>query len=63
MEICKGNSKAENATYVDGKKKERERIQKEIQELTKKGNLYCAAQQKDDEKGELETAPCFTAIQ
>jgi hypothetical protein len=61
MEL-QGKSKAEIATYVDGKKKERNDIQKEIQELNKKRETYIAAQQKDDEKGELENA-MLTAIQ
>ena len=60
MEL-QGKSKAEIATYVEGKKKERNDIQKEIQELNKKRETYIAAQEKDDEKGELENA-MLTAI-
>ncbi|MCK0145964.1 VWA domain-containing protein [Arenibacter sp. F26102] len=60
MEL-QGKSKAEIATYVEDKKKERIGIQKEIQELNSKRETYIAEQQKDNEKGELENA-MLTAI-
>ncbi|MBC8767192.1 VWA domain-containing protein [Arenibacter sp. BSSL-BM3] len=60
MEL-QGKSKAEIATYVEDKKRERIDIQKEIQELNSKREAYIAEQQKDNEKGELENA-MFTAI-
>ena len=55
-------SKAEIASYIAGKKRERSAIQKEIQELNIKREAYIASQQKDNEKGELENA-MLTAIQ
>ncbi|MCM4154328.1 VWA domain-containing protein [Arenibacter sp. N53] len=60
MEL-QGKSKAEITSYVDDKKRERMDIQKEIQELNGKREIYIAAQQKDNEKGELENA-MLTAI-
>ncbi|MCK0192200.1 vWA domain-containing protein [Arenibacter sp. F20364] len=54
-------SKAEIASYIDTKKRERSDIQKEIQELNSKREAYIASQKKDNEKGELENA-MLTAI-
>ena len=51
----KGKSKKEIEAYVEGKKSERERIQKEIQEYNAKREAYIAENQKQ-EKGELENA-------
>ncbi|MDC6384152.1 VWA domain-containing protein [Flagellimonas taeanensis] len=51
----KGKSKGEIKAYVDDKKAEREKIQKEIQELNAKREAYIAQNQKE-EKGELENA-------
>ncbi|SFB88764.1 von Willebrand factor type A domain-containing protein [Flagellimonas taeanensis] len=51
----KGKSKSEIKAYVDDKKAEREKIQKEIQELNAKREAYIAQNQKE-EKGELENA-------
>ncbi len=51
----KGKSESEIKSYVDGKKAEREKIQKEIQELNAKREAYIAEHQKE-EKGELENA-------
>ena len=50
-----GKSKSEIKAYVDSKKAEREKIQKEIQELNAKREAYIAQSQKE-EKGELENA-------
>ncbi|WP_108424883.1 vWA domain-containing protein [Flagellimonas amoyensis] len=50
-----GKSKSEIKAYVDDKKAEREKIQKEIQELNAKREAYIAQSQKQ-EKGELENA-------
>ncbi|MEC7262550.1 MAG: vWA domain-containing protein [Bacteroidota bacterium] len=50
-----GKSKSEIKAYVDSKKAEREKIQKEIQELNTKREAYIAQSQKE-EKGELENA-------
>ena len=50
-----GKSKSEIKAYVDDKKAEREKIQKEIQELNAKREAYIAQSQKE-EKGELENA-------
>ena len=61
MELKK-KSKTEIASYIEGKKKERSDIQKEIQDLNSKREVYIASQQKDNEKGELENA-MLTAIQ
>ena len=61
MEL-KEKSKTEIASYIEGKKKERSDIQKEIQDLNSKREAYIASQQKDNEKGELENA-MLTAIQ
>ncbi|MBD3660755.1 MAG: VWA domain-containing protein, partial [Arenibacter algicola] len=52
----KEKSKTEIASYIEGKKKERSDIQKEIQDLNSKREAYIASQQKDNEKGELENA-------
>ncbi|MCK0136637.1 vWA domain-containing protein [Arenibacter sp. S6351L] len=61
MEL-KEKSKAEITSYIEGKKRERSDIQKEIQDLNSKREAYIASQQKDNEKGELENA-MLTAIQ
>ncbi|MFD2100844.1 VWA domain-containing protein [Flagellimonas iocasae] len=50
-----GKSENEIKTYVDAKKAEREKIQKEIQELNAKREAYIAKNQKE-ETGELENA-------
>ncbi|RIV73837.1 vWA domain-containing protein [Flagellimonas aequoris] len=50
-----GKSKSEIKAYVDDKKAEREKIQKEIQELNAKREAYIAQSQKE-EKGALENA-------
>ena len=50
-----GKSKGEIKAYVADKKAEREKIQKEIQELNAKREAYIAENQKE-EKGELENA-------
>ncbi|WP_228237045.1 vWA domain-containing protein [Allomuricauda sp. M10] len=50
-----GKSKSEIKAYVDDKKAEREKIQKEIQELNAKREAFIAQSQKE-EKGELENA-------
>ncbi|KAB5490080.1 MULTISPECIES: vWA domain-containing protein [Flagellimonas] len=50
-----GKSKSEIRAYVDDKKAEREKIQKEIQELNAKREAYIA-QSQEQEKGELENA-------
>ena len=52
----KGKSEKEMETYIAGKKSERSRIQKEIQEANKKREAYIAKNQKEDSKGELENA-------
>jgi hypothetical protein len=57
----RSKSKTEIASYIDGKKKERNDIQKEIQELNNKREAYIASQAKNSEKGELENA-MLTAI-
>ena len=49
-------SKAEIASFIEGKKKERSDIQKEIQELNIKREAFIASQEKNGEKGELENA-------
>ncbi|MGW9685305.1 VWA domain-containing protein [Flagellimonas sp. 2504JD1-5] len=51
----KGKSESEIKEYVVSKKKEREKIQKQIQELNKKREAYIAKNQKE-EAGELENA-------
>ncbi|WP_067033690.1 vWA domain-containing protein [Allomuricauda sp. CP2A] len=55
-----GKSESEIKSYVKAKKDEREKIQKEIQELNAKREVYIAEHQKE-EKGELENA-LLTAI-
>jgi len=60
MELQK-KSKAEIASYIEEKKKERSDIQKEIQELNRKRKAYISSQEKDSQNGELENA-MFTAI-
>ncbi len=54
-EELQGKSENEIKTYVNGKKAEREKIQKEIQELNAKREAFIAEHQKE-EKGELENA-------
>ena len=54
-EILKDKSDTEIKKYVETKKLERQKIQKEIQELSAKREAYIAKNQKD-EKGELENA-------
>ncbi|MEM9077208.1 MAG: VWA domain-containing protein [Bacteroidota bacterium] len=51
----RGKSEKEMKAYIEGKKEERERIQKEIQDLNEKREAYIAKNQKQ-EKGELENA-------
>ncbi|TAI47015.1 vWA domain-containing protein [Flagellimonas allohymeniacidonis] len=51
----KGKSEKEIEKYIDGKKEERQRIQKEIQELNAKREAYIAENKKEEE-GELENA-------
>ncbi len=58
----KGKSKQEAEAYIASKKSERIKIQKEIQELNRKREIYIAKQQKNGEEGELENA-MLTAIQ
>ncbi len=52
----KGKSDKEIEIYIDSKKKERTKIQKEIQELNEKREKYVAQQQVEGAKGELENA-------
>lgn len=52
----RGKSAKEIETYIGGKKSERSRIQKEIQEASKKREAYIAKNQKEGSKGELENA-------
>lgn len=51
-----GKSDKEINSYIDGKKNERIRIQKEIQEINEKREAYIANNQKEDSTGELENA-------
>ena len=55
-------SKAEITSYIAAKKRERNDIQKEIQDLNHKREAYIASKKKDNDKGELENA-MITAIQ
>ncbi len=55
-EALKNKSKIEIESYIAEKKTERNRIQKEIQELNKKREAYIAKNQKEGSKGELENA-------
>jgi len=55
-EELKGKSDAQKQTYIDTKKSERTKVQKEIQELNKKREAYIAKNQKEGSKGELENA-------
>ena len=55
-EELKGKSVTEISSFIQEKKKERTKIQKEIQELNTKRELYISKNQKDDSKGELENA-------
>lgn len=52
----KGKSKTEIKVYIKKKKEERTKIQKEIQSLNAKRNIYIAEHQKENSKGELENA-------
>lgn len=52
----KGKSKAEMESYVQEKKSDRTKIQKEIQTLNAKREKFIAEQQKEGGKGELENA-------
>jgi len=54
-EALKGKSVSELKTYVANKRKERETIQNEIQELNEKRRIYISHQQRDEENG-LENA-------
>lgn len=58
----KNKSDKEIIQYINSKKEEREKIQKEIQELNTKREAYLANNQKDSSKGELENA-LLSAIQ
>ncbi|MGY8915050.1 MAG: hypothetical protein ACKVJF_08200, partial [Flavobacteriales bacterium] len=58
----KNKSDKEITQYINSKKVEREKIQKEIQELNIKREAYLAKNQKDSSKGELENA-LLSAIQ
>jgi len=51
----KGKSETEKIKYVQMKKSEREKIQKEIQELNTKRVAYISKNQKDESKGALES--------
>ncbi len=50
-----GKSETEIKAYIEGKKEERERIRKQIQDMNKKREAYIAKNQKQ-QKGELENA-------
>lgn len=52
----KNKSDKEITQFINSKKEEREKIQKEIQELNSKREAYLAKNQKDSSKGELENA-------
>ncbi len=58
----KNKSDKEIIQFINSKKEEREKIQKEIQELNSKREAYLAKNQKDSSKGELENA-LLSAIQ
>ncbi|MGI9552221.1 MAG: hypothetical protein ACR2MT_13555, partial [Aurantibacter sp.] len=49
-------SNDEIASYIEAKKSERAKIQKEIQELNTKREAYISKNQKEDSAGELENA-------
>ncbi len=51
----KGKSEKEIEDYIEAKRTEREKIQKEIQELNAKREAYIAKNQNDENKGELES--------
>lgn len=55
-EVLQGKSAREIASYIDEKKSERLKIQKEIQELNRKREAYISKNQKEDSKGALENA-------
>jgi hypothetical protein len=52
----KGKSMPEIQSYIEAKKSERSKIQKEIQDLNVKREAYVARHQKENAKGELENA-------
>lgn len=52
----KGKSDSEIAFYIEEKKSERSKIQREIQDLNKKREAYISKNQKEESKGELENA-------
>lgn len=58
----KNKSDKEIIQFINSKKEEREKIQKEIQELNSKREAYLAKNQKDSSKGKLENA-LLSAIQ
>ncbi|TMM58240.1 VWA domain-containing protein [Maribacter algarum] len=55
-EELKDKSDAEITSYIEEKKSERVKIQKEIQELNSKREAYISENQKESTKGELENA-------
>lgn len=55
-EELKGKSETEITSYIQEKKSERTKIQKEIQELNSKREIYITKNQKEGSKGELENA-------
>ena len=52
----KGKTKKEITSYIEKKKTERTKVQKKIQELSRKRETYITDNQKEDSKGELENA-------
>lgn len=55
-EELKGKSESEISSFIKAKKSERTKIQKEIQNLNTKRELFISKNQKEDSKGELENA-------
>ncbi|MFD0796491.1 VWA domain-containing protein [Maribacter chungangensis] len=55
-EVLQGKSKKEIASYIESKKIERKKIQKEIQDLHAKRETYIVTNAKDNSSGELENA-------
>lgn len=55
-EVLQGKSAGAIANYIEEKKTERIKIQKEIQELNSKREAYISENQKEGSKGELENA-------
>lgn len=51
-----GKSDSEITSYIEEKKSDRVKIQREIQELNKKREAFISENQKEDSKGELENA-------